>query len=350
MRRLACVLRTYHLPQEMSVNIPTIAAPAPSFQTPRQLLGALQDRIRFRHYSLRTERAYVHWTRRFVTFHGRRNPADLGIAEVTAFLTALATERKVSAATQNQALAAILFLYKEVLQVELPWINGVERAKVSRRAPTVLTREEIARLFAQMSGTHALMARLQYGTGMRVMECLRLRVKDADLVRREIIIREGKGARDRVTMLPATLVEPLRMHLEAVRQLFELDRREGVPGVELPFAYGRKNSNAGKTWPWQWIFPQRRLSLDPRTGIRRRHHAFDQTFQRAIKAAAAKARIAKPVSTHTLRHSFATHLMEAGYDIRTVQELLGHKDVSTTMIYTHVLNRGGRGVVSPLDR
>ncbi len=325
------------------------ATPAPVFQTPRQLLSALRDRIRFRHYSLRTERAYVHWTRRFIAFHSRRNPADLGITEVTSFLTSLATERKVASATQNQALAALLFLYKEVMQVELPWLDGVERAKGSRRLPTVLTRDEITRLFEHMSGTHALMARLKYGTGMRLMECLRLRVKDVDLARREIVIRESKGGRDRVTMLPSSLVGALRTHLETVRELFELDRRDSLPGVELPLAYERKNSGAGKTWPWQWIFPQRHLSVDPRTGIRRRHHAFDQTFQRAIKSAAAKARISKPVSTHTLRHSFATHLMEAGYDIRTVQELLGHKDVSTTMIYTHVLNRGGRGVVSPLD-
>jgi integron integrase len=214
----------------------------------------------------------------------------------------------------------------------------------------VLTREEIARLFEQMSGTHALMARLQYGTGMRLMECLRLRVKDVDLERREVVVREGKGAKDRVTMLPATLVEPVRRHLEAVRSLFDDDRRNGVPGVELPYALERKNPSAATSWPWQWLFPQRRLCVDPRSGIRRRHHAYDQTLQRAVRVAAFRARLGKPVSTHTLRHSFATHLMEAGYDIRTVQELLGHKDVSTTMIYTHVLNRGGRGVVSPLDR
>jgi len=322
----------------------------PPLTSPAHVFEALRDRIRFRHYSVRTERAYVHWARRFIAFHRRRNPGDLGAADVTAFLAALATDRNVAAATQNQALAALLFLYKEVLGTELPWLDGIPKAKGARRLPTVLTREEVSLLFEQMSGVAGLMARLQYGTGMRLMECLTLRVKDVELARREVIIRFGKGGRDRITMLPATLVEPMREQLARIRVVFERDRRDDVPGVELPFAYDRKHPGAGKSWPWQWVFPQRHLSIDPRTGIRRRHHAFDQTLQRAVKIAAERAGIAKPVSTHTLRHSFATHLMEAGYDIRTVQELLGHKDVSTTMIYTHVLNRGGRGVVSPLDR
>ena len=274
----------------------------------------------------------------------------MGAIEVTAFLASLATQRNVAAATQNQALAALLFLYRRVLDIELPWLDGVPRAKRGRQLPTVLTRDEVARVLQQMSGVHALMARLHYGTGMRLMECLRLRVKDVELERREIVIRQGKGAKDRVTMLPATLVEPLRRHLAIVHEVHERDRAAGIPGVELPYALERKNPSAATSWPWQWVFPQRTLSVDPRTGIRRRHHAFDQTLQRAVRLAAVRARISKPVSTHTLRHSFATHLMEAGYDIRTVQELLGHKDVSTTMIYTHVLNRGGRGVVSPLDR
>jgi integron integrase len=333
--------------------LPDPSAPEPpglSTETPAQLFRAVRERLRFRHYSLRTERAYVQWIRRYVAFCGRRHPRKLGAAEVTAFLSALATERNVAPATQNQALAAVLFLYKEVLGIELPWLANVPRAKRGHHMPTVLTRDEVARLFAQMSGIHALMARLQYGTGMRLMECLRLRIKDVDLERREILIREGKGAKDRVTMLPATLVDPLCAHLEVVRAIHEEDCRDGVPGVELPHAMERKNPSAGTSWPWQWLFPQRGLSTDPRTGIRRRHHAFDGTLQRAVRVAAFRARLAKPVSTHTLRHSFATHLMEAGYDIRTVQELLGHKDVSTTMIYTHVLNRGGRGVVSPLDR
>ena len=334
----------------MLPDLPRLARPASDTNTPNTLMQALRHRVRFRHYSLRTERAYVHWVRRFIVFNGRRHPREMGAPEVTAFLGSLATEGRVSAATQNQALAAVLFLYKEVLEIELPWLDGVPRAKRGHHIPTVLTRDEVARLFQHMSGVHALMARLQYGSGMRLMECLRLRVKDMDLERREIIVRQGKGAKDRVTMLPASLVEPLLAHLRVVRALFEDDRRRELPGVELPFALERKNPSAGTSWAWQWVFPQRELSIDPRTGIRRRHHAFDGTLQRAVRVAAFRARIAKPVSTHTLRHSFATHLMEAGYDIRTVQELLGHKDVSTTMIYTHVLNRGGRGVVSPLDR
>ena len=313
-------------------------------------MQAVRQRVRFRPYSLRTERAYIQWIRRFIAFHGRRHPREMGAPEVTAFLGDLATNGQVAAATQNQALAAILFLYKEVLEIELPWLENIPRAKRTHHLPTVLTREEVARLIDHLSGVHALMARLQYGSGMRLMECLRLRVKDVDLERREITVRQGKGAKDRVTMLPATLVGPMRSHLEVVRTIHDDDRRRNLPGVELPFAMERKNPSAGVSWAWQWVFPQRELSVDPRTGIRRRHHAFDGTLQRAVRVAAYRARIAKPVSTHTLRHSFATHLMEAGYDIRTVQELLGHKDVSTTMIYIHVLNRGGRGVVSPLDR
>ena len=317
---------------------------------PRTLLQAVRDRIRFRHYSLRTERSYVHWIRRFLAFHARRHPREMGAREVTEFLGALATHGRVAAATQNQAQAALLFLYKDVLEIELPWLDGVPRAKRGRRLPTVLTRDEVRRVLAEMKGIHGLMARLQYGTGMRLMECLRLRVKDVDLERCEIVVRQGKGDKDRITMLPRTLVEPLRHHLVIVREVFDRDRVNGVAGVELPYALDRKNPSAGTSWPWQWLFPQRTLSIDPRTGILRRHHAYDQTLQRAVHVAAHRAGVAKPVSTHTLRHSFATHLMEAGYDIRTVQELLGHKDGSTTMIYTHVLNRGGRGVVSPLDR
>jgi len=323
---------------------------APSPLQPRGLLHALRDRIRFRHYSLRTERAYVYWVRHYISFHGRRHPREMGAEEIGAFLGHLATQRHVAASTQNQALSALLFLYKDVLGIDLPWLQGIARAKKSRHLPTVLTREEVRLVLEEMKGVHALMGRLQYGTGMRLMECLRLRVKDVELDRREVVVRQGKGAKDRVTMLPASLVEPLRVHLGVVRKIFDWDRANGVPGVELPYALERKNPAAAVSWPWQWIFPQRTLSIDPRSGVRRRHHAYDQTLQRALQVAARRAGIPKPVSTHTLRHSFATHLMEAGYDIRTVQELLGHKDVSTTMIYTHVLNRGGRGVVSPLDR
>jgi integron integrase len=274
----------------------------------------------------------------------------MGAAEVTAFLSALAIERNVAAATQNQALSAILFLYKHVLGVELPWLDEVRRAKKPRRLPTVLTQSEVRSLLAHIEGVHGLIARLLYGTGMRLMEGVRLRVKDLDLERHEVIVRHGKGGRDRVTVLPGALVSPLRDHLSSIHEWFLADRADAIQGVELPHAYERKNPTAGKRWGWQWVFPSHELSIDPRTGVKRRHHIYEQGLQRAVSRASRAARIEKPVSTHTLRHSFATHLMEAGYDIRTVQELLGHKDVSTTMIYTHVLNRGGRGVVSPLDR
>jgi len=323
------------------------AAPRPPSPS---LLQVLREHIRLRHYSRRTEAAYVDWVRRFIRFHGRRHPRDLGATEVAAFLSALANERHVAPSTQNQALAAILFLYKDVLRVELPWLREIVRARRPRRLPVVLTRAEVHAVLERMEGTHALMARLLYGTGMRLMECLELRVKDVELVRREIVVRQGKGAKDRLTMLPATILDDLAAHLVRVKEVFDADRAAGIPGVELPYSYAVKSPAAGTSWGWHWVFPQATLSVDPRSGIRRRHHLYDQTFQRALKRAAFKAGIAKPVSPHTLRHSFATHLMEAGYDIRTVQELLGHKDVSTTMIYTHVLNRGGRGVVSPLDR
>ncbi len=323
---------------------------APPSQPQPRLLDRLRERIRFRHYSRRTEQAYSGWVVRYIRFHGRRHPRELGGEQVTAFLSSLATDRNVSASTQNQALAAILFLYREVLGLELPWMGEIARAKRPRRLPVVLTRSEVHALLDRLEGTHALMARLMYGTGLRLTECLRLRVKDVELARRELVVRQGKGAKDRITMFPASLVEEMASHLGAVRGLYRADRAAGVAGVELPDAYGRKNPSAAESWGWHWVFPQDRLSVDPRSGIRRRHHLYDQTFQRTLRRAAIAAGISKPVSSHALRHSFATHLMEAGYDIRTVQELLGHKDVSTTMIYTHVLNRGGRGVVSPLDR
>ncbi len=310
----------------------------------------LRDAIRFRHYSLRTERTYSHWVRRFIVFNGMRHPAQMGAEEVTGFLSSLATEHNVAASTQNQALSAILFLYKDVLGVELPWLSEVRRAKKPRRLPSVLTQSEVRMLLSHIEGVNGLLARLLYGTGMRLMEGVRLRVKDLDLDRKEVVVRHGKGGRDRVTVLPEALVPALRDHLLRVREWFMADRAAELPGVELPHAYGRKNPRAGTMWGWQWVFPAAELSIDPRTGIKRRHHIYEQGLQRAVSRAVLAARIDKPVSTHTLRHSFATHLMEAGYDIRTVQELLGHKDVSTTMIYTHVLNRGGRGVVSPLDR
>jgi integron integrase len=310
----------------------------------------MRDAIRLRHYSLRTERAYIYWVRGFIRHNAMRHPREMGAQEVTAFLTHLATVRNVAASTQNQALAALLFLYREVLGVELPWLDGIHHAKRPRRLPVVLGRAEARALLAHMDGTHGLMARLMYGTGMRLMECLALRVKDLDLERREVTIRQGKGGKDRRTIFPSTLVGPMRDHLARVREIFAADRAAGVPGVELPGAYGRKNPGAAKSWGWHWVFPQATLSVDPRSGIRRRHHVFEQTFSRSLARAARAADLSKPVTAHVLRHSFATHLMESGYDIRTVQELLGHKDVSTTMVYTHVLNRGGRGVVSPLDR
>lgn len=314
-----------------------------------RLLDEVRDRLRLKHYSLRTERTYVDWIKRYILFHGKLHPRDLGARHVEAFLTDLAVGRKVSASTQNQALAALLFLYREVLGIELPWLDDIVRAKKPQRLPVVLTVAEVQRLLARLDGSHGLMARMLYGTGMRLMECVRLRVKDVNFERNEIIVRDGKGGKDRVTMLPASLGEPLREHLKRVRVLFEQDRAEDVPGVYLPDALEKKYPNAGKEWGWFWVFPSRSIAADPRTGIVRRHHAHEQALQRAIKKAVLAAGIAKPASTHTLRHSFATHLLQSGYDIRTVQELLGHSDVSTTMIYTHVLNRGGRGVESPLD-
>lgn len=274
----------------------------------------------------------------------------MGGPEVTAFLSHLAVDGDVASSTQNQALAALLFLYKQVLEIELPWMTDVVRAKRPRRLPTVLSQREMNALLASMEGVTGLMARLIYGSGLRLMECLRLRIKDLDIDRRELVIREGKGNKDRVTVLPASLASELGNHLHRIKHLHDADRTEDRPGVALPHALERKYPNAGKTWAWFWVFPSPTLSTDPRSGIVRRHHLFDQRLSRALKKAAEVAGIHKHVTAHTLRHSFATHLLEDGYDIRTVQELLGHSDVSTTMIYTHVLNRGGRGVRSPLDR
>jgi integron integrase len=274
----------------------------------------------------------------------------MGAPEVEAFLTDLAVNGKVSAATQTQALSALLFLYRDVLGMDLPWLDGLVRAKPSRRIPVVLSLPEVQRLLGCMEGLYGLMARLIYGTGMRLMECVRLRVKDVDFDRHEITVREGKGGKDRMVPLPVGVASALKAHLADIRVLFDQDRKLAVPGVEMPDALARKYPKAGETWAWFWVFPAPELSDDPVSGIHRRHHIYPQNLQRAIRVAVQKAGIAKPATTHTLRHSFATHLLESGYDIRTVQELLGHSDVSTTMIYTHVLNRGGRGVVSPLDR
>lgn len=324
-------------------------ANTPSAQPPK-LLDRVRERIRIKHYSIRTETQYVQWVRRFVLYHGKRHPRDMGAPEVEAFLTHLAVDGQVAAATQNQALSALLFLYKEVLGVDLPWLNDVTRAKRPQRLPVVLTREEVQAVLTRMTGTYGLMARLLYGTGMRLMECVRLRVKDVDFGRGEILIRDGKGAKDRVTMLPQSLVVPLQTHLQQRRALFGDDHQAGKGSVYLPDALARKYPNASTEWGWQYVFPSGSYSVDPRSGEERRHHLDEKLLQRAMKKAVQAAGLAKPATPHTLRHSFATHLLEAGHDIRTVQELLGHADVSTTMIYTHVLNRGGRGVRSPLDQ
>jgi integron integrase len=313
-------------------------------------MDLVHQAIRRRYFSRRTEQAYRYWIRCFIFFHGKRHPRDMGEAEVTAYLNHLAAVRKVAASTQNQALSALLFLYKEVLGRDLAWLDGLQRATRPPRLPVVLTRAEAERLLAQLTGTRWLMASLLYGAGLRVMECLRLRVKDVDLGYRQILVRDGKGEKDRVTMLPERLVEPVRAHLERVRMLHARDLREGYGEVNLPYALSRKYPRAGREWCWQFVFPSKHRSVDPEDGVVRRHHAFESVPQRAVKEAARAAGLAKHVSCHTLRHSFATHLLESGYDIRTVQELLGHSDVSTTMIYTHVLNKGGRGVRSPLDR
>ncbi|HKC31662.1 MAG TPA: integron integrase [Burkholderiales bacterium] len=317
---------------------------------PPRLLEQLRDAIQRRHYSPRTEETYVHWIKRFIYFSGRRHPRELGAPEVTAFLSYLAREREVAAATQNQALSALLFLYKEVLGQPLPWLEDLERAKRPARLPSVLTRDEAQRLLGQMQGVKWLMASLLYGAGLRLRECLKLRVKDVDFGYRQILVRDGKGAKDRVTMLPQSVIEPLQAHLVRVKALHEQDLTAGHGDVELPDALSRKYPKAPYEWAWMFVFPSHRLSVDPRSGVIRRHHVYENYVIRGVKQAAFAARLAKHVSCHTLRHSFATHLLEAGYDIRTVQELLGHTDVSTTMIYTHVLNKGGHGVKSPLDR
>ncbi|WP_026370192.1 integron integrase [Kallotenue papyrolyticum] len=317
---------------------------------PPKLLDQVRAAIRLKHYSSRTEAAYVQWIKRFVLFHNKRHPNGLGAAEVEVFLTHLAVADHISASTQNQALAALLFLYREVLHRELGAIDAV-RARTDRRLPSVLTRDEVQQVIAHLTGTHALLARLLYGSGLRLLECLRLRVKDVDIERRALLVRDTKGNEDRVTVLPNALVEPITDHLRAVRCLHVADLARGYGAVYLPDALDRKYPNAARDWVWQYVFPSDRLSVDPRSGVVRRHHADESGLQKAVRAAARAAGIPKRVSPHIFRHSFATHLLENGYDIRTVQELLGHKNVKTTMIYTHVLQRrrGGLAVRSPLD-
>lgn len=315
------------------------------------LVASLRAALRLRHYSMRTEESYVGWVRRFVKSSGMRHPRELGPGDVSRFLSHLAVEAKVSSSTQNQALSALVFLYKEVLDVPVGWLSALVRAKRPLRVPVVFTRDEVRRVLARLRGrgTLALVAGLLYGTGMRLLEGLRLRVKDIDFGKNEIVVRGGKGDRDRMTMLPERLKGPLLEHIAEVRMQHERDVAEGAGWVELPGALDAKYANAGREWGWQWVFPATRMYEDPQTGQRRRHHLHETTVQRAFKEAVRATGIAKPGSCHTLRHSFATHLLEAGYDIRTVQELLGHRSLNTTMIYTHVLNRGGRGVQSPAD-
>lgn len=314
-----------------------------------RLLDQVRDRLRVGHYSFRTEQTYVAWIRRYILFHQKRHPADMGKAEIEAFLTYLAVERKVSAATQNQALNAVLFVYRYVLNIDMDWMTDVVRAKRNSRIPVVLSANEVRQVLAHLSGTHELMASLLYGSGLRLMEAVRLRVKDVDFDYRQIVVRDGKGAKDRVTPLPERVVEPLQKQVARVEEQHATDRQAGYGNVYLPNALATKYPNAATEPGWQYVFASDRLSRDPRSGVTRRHHLNEKGLQRAVKTAVRKAGIHKKASCHTFRHSFATHLLERGSDIRTVQELLGHKDVRTTMMYTHVLKRGGRGVVSPLD-
>ena len=328
----------------MPVNVATL----PKSNKPK-LLDQVRDVIRRKQYSLRTEQAYVDWIKRFVLYHDKRHPAEMAEEEVAQFLTHLARDLKVAPSTQNQALSALLFLYKEVLKNEIGWLEKVERAKKPPKLPVVLSHAEVKRIFAHLHGTPKLMAGLLYGSGLRLMECVRLRVKDIDFELAQITVRDAKGGKDRITMLPLNLAEPLQRHLVRVKAQHEQDLEDGFGHVHLPFAIGRKFPSAAREWAWQYVFPSSRISIDPRSGKRQRHHMAEGILQSALKRAVDAAGIAKRANCHSLRHSFATHLLGKGYDIRTVQELLGHKDVSTTMIYTHVLSKPGIGVKSPLD-
>jgi integron integrase len=322
----------------------------PSYASKPRLLDRVRAAIRARHYSRRTEDAYVAWIRRFILFHGKRHPAEMSAPEITRFLTSLAVERKVASSTQNQALAALLFLYRDVLEQDLPWLDDIVRARRPKRLPVVLTRDEVRAVLSRLEGPPRLMAYLIYGTGLRLLECCRLRVQDLDFAANQIVVRAGKGNKDRVTMLPATVKPDLLRHLEKVHAQHRNDLRRGAGWVELPDALERKYPNAGRDWRWQWVFPATRTYVEPVTGRHRRHHLHESVVQRAVKDAVRDAGLTKRAGPHTLRHSFATHLLDNNHDIRTIQELLGHRDVATTMIYTHVLNRGPAAVRSPADR
>ncbi|HSB12025.1 MAG TPA: integron integrase [Blastocatellia bacterium] len=314
-----------------------------------KLIDQVRAVIRLKHYSLRTEEAYWNWIKRFILFHNKRHPNDLAEAEIASFLTHLAVNKKVSASTQNQALSAILFLYNEVLKKDLDWIDNIHRAKRPSRLPVVFTRQEVQSILLNLEGTKWLMTSLLYGAGLRLTECLRLRVKDVDFGYGQIIVRDGKGSKDRVTVLPNSLREPLTKHLEKVKALHERDLLEGCGRATLPFALDRKYPNAGLEWGWQYVFPSSKRCWHSESKQEVRHHINEDVLQRSVKSAMFRAGISKPGSCHTFRHSFATHLLESGYDIRTVQELLGHKDLNTTMVYTHVMNKGARGIKSPVD-
>ncbi|MGA1842994.1 MAG: integron integrase [bacterium] len=317
---------------------------------PKRLVDQIRDTLRLKHYSIRTEKSYVSWIIKFIIFHGKRHPREMGIQEIEEFLTHLAVKERVASSTQNQAYSAILFLYREVLKKDLQGPIDSIRAKKPRHLPTVLTREEAHRVINAMTGEHQLMAKLLYGSGLRLMEYVRLRVKDIDFEQDRIIIRDAKGMQDRMALLPEGIKSPLAKQLQRVKLLHDQDLAQGYGTVYLPFALERKYPHANREWGWQYVFPAKTVSTDPRSGTVRRHHIHERSLQKAVKDAVRLARIYKPVSCHTFRHSFATHLLEGGYDIRTVQELLGHKDVSTTMIYTHVLGKGVMGVRSPLDQ
>lgn len=332
----------------VTISQPAVPSTSGQLLKPR-LMPRLREAFRFRRYSLKTEKAYVQWIKRYIHFHGKRHPEEMGATEVTAFLNYLANARHVAAATQNQALAALLFLYREVFEVQLPWLDGIVRAKTTKRLPTVLTRSETQSVLSQLSGTRLLMVSLLYGAGLRLNECLSLRVKDLDLTRAKLIVREGKGNKDRVTLLPRSLIAPLSAHLEKVKALHSADLARGFGEAPMPLALAGKYPKAGLLWAWQFVFPSTQHCRDPYTGRMVRFHIHEKTLQRAVKEAARRAGISRPVGCHTFRHAFATHLLEAGHNIRVVQELMGHKDVETTMIYTHVMNSSMAAVQSPAD-